>query len=214
MNDTQAMKILGPWKRRHPRAIAVIAIVDSIVLVALAICLIAFGVDGWVRFVFLIIGAVWAFYGAYRFPASNPRDAEHPRLSAAGSHNVRSALNRAPNPERLNDERRPRDDAYRPSRDGTGIGLSGLGAPGTTARPRCLCPWWGPGLPVQARVSCLPARRVCCRRCSSAAKPWARKLASSSCRQSSSRCLPPCSWSSPMSAHRPSRSSTWWPRSI
>ena len=68
MNDTQLVKILGPWKRRHPLAIAVIAIVDGIVLVALAICLIAFGIGGWVRFVLLILGAVWAFYGAYRFP--------------------------------------------------------------------------------------------------------------------------------------------------
>lgn len=68
MNDTQLVKMLGPWKRRHPRAIAVIGIVDGIVLVALAICLIAFGVGGWVRFVPLILGAVWAFYGAYRFP--------------------------------------------------------------------------------------------------------------------------------------------------
>ncbi|HUZ68265.1 MAG TPA: hypothetical protein VMU65_01010 [Candidatus Saccharimonadales bacterium] len=68
MNDTQAMKLLGPWKRRHPRAIAVIAIVDGIVLVALAIGLTAFGAGGWLRFVLLILGAVWAFYGAYRFP--------------------------------------------------------------------------------------------------------------------------------------------------
>jgi hypothetical protein len=52
----------------HPRAIAVIAIVDGSVLVALAVCLIAVGVGGGVRFVRLILGAVWAFYGAYRFP--------------------------------------------------------------------------------------------------------------------------------------------------
>jgi len=46
MSDTQLVKILGPWKRRHRRAIAVIAIVDGIVLVALAICLISLGVGG------------------------------------------------------------------------------------------------------------------------------------------------------------------------
>lgn len=68
MNDTQLVRILGPWKRRHPRAIAVIAIVDGLVLVALAISLMAFGLGGWLRFVLLILGAVWAFYGAYRFP--------------------------------------------------------------------------------------------------------------------------------------------------
>lgn len=68
MSDTRLVKILGPWKRRHPRAIAVISIVDGIVLVALAICLIALGVGGWVRFVLLVLGGVWAFYGAYRFP--------------------------------------------------------------------------------------------------------------------------------------------------
>jgi hypothetical protein len=65
---TQLVKILGPWKRRHPRAIAVIAIVDGVVLVALAIGLIALGAGGWLRFVLLILGAAWAFYGAYRFP--------------------------------------------------------------------------------------------------------------------------------------------------
>lgn len=68
MSDKQLVSILGPWKRRHPRAIAVIAIVDGIVLVALAIGLMVLGVGGWVRFVLLILGAAWAFYGAYRFP--------------------------------------------------------------------------------------------------------------------------------------------------
>jgi hypothetical protein len=68
MSDQQLVKILGPWKRRHPRAIAVIAIVDGVVLVALAIGLIAIGAGGWLRFVLLILGAAWAFYGAYRFP--------------------------------------------------------------------------------------------------------------------------------------------------
>jgi hypothetical protein len=68
MKDTQATKLLGPWKRRHPRAIAVIAFIDGIVLVVLAIGLTAFGAGGWLRFVLLILGAVWAFYGAYRFP--------------------------------------------------------------------------------------------------------------------------------------------------
>lgn len=68
MNNTQIVKILGPWKRRHPRAIAVIAIVDGIVLLALAICLMAFDDGGWLRFILLILGAAWAFYGAYRFP--------------------------------------------------------------------------------------------------------------------------------------------------
>jgi type IV secretory pathway VirB2 component (pilin) len=41
---------------------------DGIVLVGLAVYLIAFGVGGWLRFVLLILGAVWAFCGAYRFP--------------------------------------------------------------------------------------------------------------------------------------------------
>jgi hypothetical protein len=62
------VKILGPWKRRHPRAIAIIALVDGAVLVALAVGLIVAGAGGWLRFALLILGAVWAFYGAYRFP--------------------------------------------------------------------------------------------------------------------------------------------------
>jgi CHASE2 domain-containing sensor protein len=68
MSDQQLVKMLGPWKRRHPRAIAIIAIVDGTVLVVIAICLIALGAGGWLRFALLILGAVWAFYGAYRFP--------------------------------------------------------------------------------------------------------------------------------------------------
>jgi hypothetical protein len=68
MSDQQLVKILGPWKRRHPRAIAIIAIVDGTVLVALAVCLMILGAGGWLRFALLILGAVWAFYGAYRFP--------------------------------------------------------------------------------------------------------------------------------------------------
>jgi hypothetical protein len=68
VNDASLVKIIGPWKRRHPRAIAIIAIVDGIVLLALAVCLMAFGVGGWVRFGLLMLGALWAFYGAYRFP--------------------------------------------------------------------------------------------------------------------------------------------------
>jgi hypothetical protein len=68
MSDQQLVKILGPWKRRHPRAIAIIALVDGAVLVALAVGLIVAGAGGWLRFVLLILGAVWAFYGAYRFP--------------------------------------------------------------------------------------------------------------------------------------------------
>ena len=84
MDDRQLVKMLGPWKRRHPKAIAVIAIVDGTVLVALAIGLIAFGAGGWVRFVLLILGAVWAFYGAYRFP----RAIRATSLDAADPHNL------------------------------------------------------------------------------------------------------------------------------
>jgi hypothetical protein len=68
MSDTQLVKMLGPWKRRHPRAIAVISIVDGVVLLTLAVGLIAIGAGGWLRFVLLILGAAWAFYGAYAFP--------------------------------------------------------------------------------------------------------------------------------------------------